>query len=176
MQIKSGKARVVLLLPRWGVALKFPRIYLRNVARLLWSLRSKKTREHSLVFFTSPVTTWGSFRYSLCAGILQNRSEYRFYRNTKNVFAWPTIFSLGGLVNVQPLGTLPPRERETNIWLGVVNIAREHLKDMHCFAYYGNYCLDERGALYLLDYASENSQTVLKLYGEQLRSHFEEGP
>lgn len=176
MQIKSGKARIVLLLPRLGVAVKFPRISILRVLKYLWSLRKKNTLKHSLWFFTAPVTTWGGLRHSLFAGIVQNRSEYRFYRDTQNAFAWPTTFSLWGLVNVQPLGVLPPQKRERDIWMDVVNIAGADLEDMHCFAYHGNYCLDAQGSLYLLDYASENSQVVLRLYGEQLRSHFEEGP
>ncbi len=176
MQIKSGKTRTVLLLPRWGIAIKFPRICVGRVLRFMWSLRKPRIWKHSGWFFTEPMTTWGGLSHSLFAGIQQNYSEYTFYRRTRNLFAWPTTFSLLGLMNVQPLGVLPHATQETEIWVGVTNIAQEHLEDMHCFAYHGNYCLDEHGALYLLDYASENSQTVLTLYGDKLRAHFKEDP
>lgn len=174
MQIKCGTSRVVLLLPFLGVAIKFPRVRLRDAFSEIFALsRGPRFRRRFLMFIRAPRSQrrYGLVPY-LLNGLYDNRSEYRFYRETRNTFVWPTIFSFFGLMNVQPLG-IPTMRDERDVWSALVDVVdRDITKDPHCFERPDNFCEDAVGRLYLLDYASEKSQWVVQKYERALRQKF----
>src|SRR5450755_97777 len=106
MQIKYGTSRIALLLPSLGVAIKFPRIRLRDAFSEVLAMPKYSHFWKRFVMFVGASRSRGDYGLApyLLNGLCDNRSEYRFYRQTQNAFVWPTVFSLFGLVNVQPLG------------------------------------------------------------------------
>lgn len=171
MQIKLGTSRIVLILPSLGVVIKFPRIRLLDVFSEIWSMPKNSRFWKRLILFVRTSRNRGDYGLIpyLLNGLYANRSEYRFYRETKNVFAWPTTFSIGGLLNVQCVG-IPARRDWGRIWSIMVDVMdRDIMKDLHCFENDTNFCEDDAGKLYLLDYASEKSQWLLQKHGAALR-------
>ena len=167
MQMKVGTTRAVLLLPSLGVAVKFPRIKFFSCIRFFWLFRHD--RYLWVPFFTGHTHEAMSLRWRLFRGIQQNWVEYRFYRQTRNPFAWPTHFSLLGLINVQTLG-LPAGVTPIQMWYVVTETLSEGDRwDPHTFGNPENFCRDSEGKVYLLDYGSEESRYILSKYGTELQ-------
>lgn len=171
MQIKHGTNRVALLIPSLGLAIKFPRIFATMLWKQLYHGYLKRRDWGGLWWFlTAPANKMCSFRYFLFRGLLDNLSEFRFYLKTRNKFAWPTYFSLVGIFNIQKLGKVLPFDEVYDVYHAIIGIAGSDVRDAHCFGESDNYCRGSDGKLYLLDYASLNSQLVLQKYSKALRA------
>lgn len=160
MQIKTGTTRTVLLLPFFGVAMKFARIDLMGVFKFLWYCATHKRLKNLKWYFSYSHEAIGSFSNHMTHGIRMNLSEYRFYKQTRNLFAWPTHFSFFGFFNIQPLGIVISLS-ETAVQNMILEATNREIKDPHCFGDIRNYCSDKEGNIFLLDYASRDSQEVL---------------
>ena len=160
MELKYGTNRIVLLLPSLGVAIKFPRIRMAKAVSGLWWLRRIWNRPHFGKHF---VNNWRyEFIPFLFSGVYCNRSEYKFWKENRNEFAWPTIISFWGLANIQMIGQRLKMDREV-FWSKLIDVIdRDVFKDGHCFEQIENFCEDAVGRIYLLDYSSEGSQSVFE--------------
>ena len=58
-------------------------------------------------------------------------------------------------------------------WSKLIDVIdRDVFKDGHCFEQIENFCEDAVGRIYLLDYSSEGSQSVLLKHEKALRKQF----
>jgi hypothetical protein len=181
MQIRKGNGRYALIVPLLGLVFKFPRIRIRYLIKepLLMILLFIKEKNRRKPIIHSLTTGWHdteSIWYLLFHGILENRKEFAFYRDTKNKVAWPTLFSFFGIINIQRIA-LPVQQKDRE-WLftRVLDVAMGDLRDMHCFGNDDNWGVDLGGNIFLLDYASDNSHKVLKNHEEALRKILKTSP
>ncbi len=173
MQIKFGTSRIVLLIPQLGVALKFPRLYIREMLVEVYFGYLKRRRFKELwSFMKASPDTIGSFRYLIFHGLLCNLSEFWFYVKTRNTLAWPTYFSFFGICNIQKLGKIPPFDEAWFIYNLILSIGRGDIRDNHCFSNVSNFTISKDDGLYFLDYASPNCQLVMQKYEDELRRKF----
>lgn len=173
MQFKYGTSRIALLIPFLGIAIKFPRVYGLTILKQVYYGYLKRGYWKGLFWFlTAPANQMCSFRYMAFAGVVGNVSEFMFYLKTRNRFACPTYFSFFGLINIQQLGETPAFGEAWDIHRAILNIGGNDIKDSHCFSDVFNFVIGKNGQLYLLDYASSNSQLVLKKYESALCGHF----
>ena len=106
---------------------------------------------------------------NIFAGILANRTEYRFWQRHPYRFLMPTTYSLlGGAVNIQRRG-----ERITNEELVVSHPFRELIAEMppelieDLVVKTANFCrYGEK--IYLLDYGREDASDFLRRAGDNL--------
>lgn len=174
MQIKYGTSRIVLLLPMLGLAIKFPRVYARIAFGNMWDFVRNRQWSDLYAFFFEYDYEQTSFSYFILKGFIDNLSERRFYRRTRNSYAWPTFFSLYGALNIQILGNTLGRESKS-IYKKIYSIVGQNIiRDGHCFENGENFCRSKDGNVYLLDYASRTSQEILSKHGEELRSAFQD--
>lgn len=102
MRISCGKTRLVVLIG--DRALKFARIRpLRFVSRLALMCFSKYQRQRFCEKYGSKFMV--AVFNDVCAGLVANRHEYRYYRRTKDVRVMPVLqMRWGGLLIVQRRG------------------------------------------------------------------------
>lgn len=168
LEIKQGSSRIVVIITPCGVAVKFPIIRIGMVGTQIWHhLQRPRHWKHGLSkFLAGEIDLPFSMSWCLFKNIAANWQEYQFYRNTRNIFLWPTNFSLLGLVNFQRYGPSTSLT-SADLYKMLYKIAGDDLyRDSHCFASARNFCVTAKGELRLTDYASEGSQTVVLKHGE----------
>src|ERR1035437_6041153 len=130
--VKRGSWRIVVLIPKLGVAIKFPKIRIDTVTtEIKWMVKEKRWK-FLWLFCTDQANRPMSMQWWFLHGIMTNWSEYRFWRKTKNLFLWPTRFSFFGLFNIQRLGKQVLLSNE-DVWEKFTNITEEVCIDKHCF-------------------------------------------
>lgn len=163
--VKRGSWRTVVLIPKLGIAVKFPKIRIDSVVKeIKWMVKEKRWK---LLwwFCTDKAKEPMLMKGLLLHGIMTNQSEYRFWRKTKNRFLWPTRFSFFGFFNIQRLGKQVLLSNE-DVWEKLTNITAEVCIDKHCFRNRDNFTLTKDGKLRLLDYGSIKSQKVVTKHGD----------
>ena len=181
MEIKKGQQRIVLVLPRLNIVIKFPIIYLnaavansfylfRDVIRIRdkEAIKERLKIEFLATLDSSMIT---SILGSLFGGILVNWKEFKFYWKTKNSLLQPTYFSFLGIFNIQRYGKLC-QSRPVDLWCQLRKLTNnEVFKDSHHFDNPNNFCVDN-GRLKMLDYGNNKCQLVIMLYGEKISEFF----
>ena len=117
---------------------------------------------------------YGTMAICLMGGVMANYQEWKFYRETKNVFVMPTYFSLFGLLNIQKRGEKITFWDGAGVWCYIhENIQNHHqlFCDGHTLSEIDNFCLDN-GRLKMVDYGSRSVEPFLKLNGENLFNNF----
>jgi len=117
---------------------------------------------------------YGTVAILLMGGIMANYQEWKFYRQTKNVFVMPTHFSLFGLLNIQKRGERITFWDGGEIWNYIHENIENHKQpfcDGHTLSEIDNFCLDD-GHLRIVDYGSRGIEPFLKLHGENLFNNF----
>jgi hypothetical protein len=110
-----------------------------------------------------------SIRYQF-RGVYCNLREYRFYKDSRNPFLWPTLFSLFGLVNIQPYARNDlSNDQHSRLWRFISEVTNEKAtKDKHTFNEKENFVIDGNGYLRMLDYGSTESQEIIREFGHRL--------
>lgn len=163
MKIKRGRQRVVIIIPRLGFVVKFPRVYMKRALGIAQKWGWKKF----LYDFKFSTQSMGSPRYFLFGGIVANWQEFMFFLKTRHPFLQPTYFSLLGIVNIQRYG------RPCDNFVEIINlfdsISREIVyQDLHCFTSPENFCLDEQGRVRMVDYSQKKTQQVIRRWGDEI--------
>jgi hypothetical protein len=187
MTVKYGTSRMVILLPRLGIALKFAQFHPFRVLRLLWnSIFHKKEKYGKLnwcqrtkknfkrAFYNkSGEENLPFFWMHLFQGLFDNISEFTFHLlNIKNKFPVPTYFSLFGIVNIQALQKNVCKKDE-DVWHHLCK-SSSHKElwnsSKHTFSVAGNFSTDRDGKLKVIDYASKEVQRMIRKYGDKFHS------
>lgn len=172
MKIKKGTSRVVLVIPNLGIAIKIPRVQLLVVFRGTARLCLKRDWQMLRIDWSMSATHSAGFRGRLLKGLLDNRSEFAFYRRTHDPFLLPTFFSLFGLFNIQLYGEECGVTR-VNLWTQLCGLTdRDVWADSHAFDWPPNFCRRD-GKLLILDYASKGAQEVIEKWGSTIVSRFD---
>ena len=176
MSFHNGTTRFVVTIPCLNIALKFAHIHpIRFLKTLLWlaethigaSKENNKGICKKLLFDSDEISLSPRWQFR---GIYCNLREQRFFKQSKNPFLWPTIFSLFGLVNIQPLAKIKlPQTPDYKLWIFMRQMTNKEVwKENHTFSEEVNYTTDCDGHLRILDYANTRAQKVISKYGEQL--------
>lgn len=158
MKVKKGKTRIVIIAGE--IAVKFPRF------------SPKKALKSSLYYFergTKHIIRFLKWRLKIIflEGIICNFREFLFYRSCKMPILSPTYFSLFGLMNFQKAGKSLEME-PVDFWLQVVKLTGKELgDDCHTFSEPDNFIVIN-GKPRIVDYATPETQKVLKLYGDNI--------
>jgi hypothetical protein len=110
----------------------------------------------------------------MLGGIMANLQEWRFYKETKNPFCMPTLFSFFGLFNIQKKGGKVDFWGRNEIWSYIYHNSKDSNQpfcDGHTLAEPENYGMDN-GKLKLVDYGSRQVGEYLKINGETLYNNF----
>jgi hypothetical protein len=170
MLVKWGTTRIVIIIPALGIALKFPRIYITEIIKCTWYylVIRRSLKQYLKTFAAGRSESMHSLYSCLFAGLTANQREYAFYMAKRNPFAWPTRFSLLGLVNIQRISkdTNFTCTQLENTILEIVSFTIA--LDYHCFENPANFCVDNNGKLRQRDYASSGSQIVMQMFGNKL--------
>lgn len=173
MYTKKGQDRFVLVLPKLGIAVKFPKIRLLNALSTIFN-RIRSGRLKLLLWTCSKWAPESQFVISgmLLRGIVANQRERRLWKRTHNPFLQPTFFSLFGLFNIQQYGK-PYLGHNTDLWVQVRKITHEDAyRDAHQFSEPSNYCVVD-GKLRILDYGGRESTWVVLEYGKKIVNEFD---
>jgi hypothetical protein len=168
-----GTSRYVLVIPFLKIVIKFavlptPYAVIRSLLHVLESGIEHNTLGSGRGILLGSVDRYFSLRWQMFRGIAANWREYKFYKNSKNPFLWPTNYSWFGLINIQPMATCHP-SYQAEIWLLVQKVAGERAwDDNHGFSGHQNYTVDDSNHLRILDYASPRGQAVITDFGEQI--------
>lgn len=161
--MSKGNNRIVVCIGFLGIALKFPRIRLRQGLKCLvddiLGHNNKLRREWDFA-----VNSKGSIMSFLFRGIRDNWSEYRFYKEIRHPLLQPTYFSLLGLVNVQRASSL----YDIDLFYQFYEIIGEKVfEDSHHFHNPRNFSF-EGGRLRIHDYGNPRTQKLIREHGEQI--------
>lgn len=169
LKIKKGENRIVLILPLIRLVIKVPIIHLVNAIQiLLYDLKHGSLRK-SFKYTTEQYGTWQRF---LFRGIIDNWSEFQFYRKTRHPFTQPTLISFFGLLNIQRMGSSCSID-SIDLWCQLYELTGgEVFRDSHHFNNPDNFCL-ENGKLGMLDYGNIRVQSVITDFGEQILERFD---
>jgi hypothetical protein len=173
MSFYNGTTRFVVTIPCLNIALKIAHIHpIRALQTLLWITENSMIRKRP--DWLKDALAWSdemelSLRWQF-RGIYCNLREYRFFKRTMNPFLWPTVFSLFGLINIQPLARIQPLEKyPSKMWSWVKETTKSTAcDDGHTFSEEDNYAIDSEGHLRILDYGSVRGQKVILKYGREL--------
>ncbi len=167
MHVTHGKLRSVIALPMLGIAIKYPT--LPSIGHILAVL----TEDIRVVLETAFQRRTENLVFPFTTAIFANWHEYTFYKRTRNPFLHPTLFSLLGIINVQPLAVPLSRDAGKHIYealwaLTTRDRTRKLLSlDVHHFFHGENFCTDQ-GMLRILDYSSKATQLVIRDLGDRL--------
>lgn len=175
MQIKKGRDRVVLLLPKIGIVLKFPIVHLLTAARLLRRYLGEDRhhwRHNVHLEFQIPIDHMMSgIKGALFRGVVASWREFRLHQTTRHAFLQPTYISLLGLVNVQKYGE-PYGGDYRALWTQMLNITEAAVwADNHHFSNPDNFCV-YKGKLRMLDYGNPKGYPVVLQYGDRILEAF----
>lgn len=181
MKIVRGQSRIVMILPKIGVVIKFPKIEFKMLFLDLKIIIMHKDKVDAFKsFFLEPMKynseTYPSyFYYYAFCGISSNWNERQFYKRTKNPFLQETYFSLFGLVNVQKLGFQLNQEDSFRKWNFQDQIDRltneQARKDKHHWFGPTNFCIED-GKLKIFDYGTTTCEKIIEQYGEKVHTGF----
>jgi hypothetical protein len=158
VEVKKGKTRVVII--AGGIAVKFPRFSPRYALKSSLYYFGKGTK-HIIHFLK-----W-RLKGIFLEGVICNFREFLFYRSCRMPILSPTYFSLFGLINFQKAGKSLEME-PVDFWLQMVELAGKELgDDCHTFSEPDNFIVIN-GKPRIVDYATSETQKVLKLYGDKI--------
>ena len=171
MKIHKGTNRMTLILPRWGVVVKFPLIHLGKASTLIFK-QVRAGRWDAIRFeWSRPVDALIESKKLLFLGIVANRNEFAFYQETKNPFLQPTYFSFFGFLNIQKMGE-PCTVPEVEWWRILQKITNEDVyDDPPHFSDPQNFCFSG-GAIKMVDYGSSRCHEVVKNHGLKIMGFF----
>src|SRR4051812_33215842 len=113
MSFYKGATRFVVVFPKLNIVLKIAHIHPLRALRVFVSTAHDAIRNGGWSEFKRRISyedgVYHSFLWQF-RGIYCNLREYRFFRETRNPFLWPTTFSLYGIVNIQPFAEKQPIE------------------------------------------------------------------
>ena len=166
---KRGENRIVVVLPAYNLALKFPRVQAK--AAMNWIKYAIKEPKHWRHYLGGTVYHQGPKRF-IFKGVVDNWKEWWFYCKTKHAFLQPTYLSFFGLCNVQCYGQVVNHEKQS-FWINLQEISGyEVTSDGHHFCNPANFCL-ESGKLKILDYAETKTQKVILKVGLKLQRDYD---
>lgn len=171
VKIVQGRSRIVILLPKLGVVIKFPIIHFVVALRVFLDdlLENGKLLRDELFRYT--VETYGSLKQLLFKGVVDNWREWRFFRRTRHAFCQPTYFSFFGLVNIQRF-TYSLHAQKIDPWLQLHALTNGAVfKDPHHFGNPNNFCLHD-GMLMILDYGEPITQEIVLEFGDKILHNF----
>jgi len=160
--IIRGTTRIVWLIPRLGIAIKFPIIHIK---KFFESLFHYLTVCDQLDWFIKTSTeVQHSARFYLFKGLTDNWREGAFFlKKRKEIFLLPTFFSFFGLFNIVPLvnGLECGSDLEKSVWRALLSATKnEVMKDLHHFGEGHNFCF-YKGHLRMSDYGSIRCQKII---------------
>ena len=171
MHFAKGRDRMVVIIPKIGVAIKIAFIHFIMVVRQILSFSLSGDWEYIKKLWDRELEERGGFRNSLFGGIHANWSERKFYRETHNHFVQPTYFSFLGLINIQKCGkmcTVEDGDELMAFWTELRMITKDEVYvDPHHFQNPLNYCMHDTHVR-MTDYGNTAVQQVLKVYGDML--------
>ncbi len=176
-----GGSRIVLVLPFLGIAIKFPRVRLVNMARLMWSKFEGKPlrvgfRRALLSLFRYDVDTLWAPKWLLFKGFVDNWREWRFSGEFHHPVVARTHLFLGVTVQVYAKPLSFCAEEMGKDGLGFARrflpiIGDEIARDAHHFENPQNFGVMD-GHLVVVDYASPTVQAILRTYADDLVHSF----
>lgn len=169
MEIKKGQDRIVLIIPKLNIVIKFPIIHL--IEAIKYVSRNDLNQWLEIEFHTPIDRPIFSLHRFLFRGIVINWREFIFYLKTRNPFTQPTLFSFFGIFNIQLYGQLCKLEYR-NVWCQFRKLTNDEiLKDSHHFGNPNNFCING-GKLRIVDYGSRNTQLIISRNGENISRFF----
>jgi len=183
MRIKSGTSRLVICFPRWGLVIKLPRpkpiAFLRQVliaTKVGWRTGDMKRWLKRVVWPGVDSGYADTIQYTLLNGMYQNWLEWRLWQRTRSPLLAPTLFSLGGLVNIQKYADPLTEIQASGFWTRMVKLTEMTTvldpSVAHHFADPTNFALGKDGRLIMIDYGGCGVETVVVSYGEQIVLQF----
>jgi hypothetical protein len=177
-----GDSRVVVAIPFLGIVIKFPRIHVYNMGRLMRSEFKGRSfhvglkRNFASLFKYDVDTVWAPKRL-LFKGFVDNWREWKFSQEFSHPVLARTYIFMGG-VNVQAYAApLPFQVEET--YEGVMSFVRRFLpiignkiaRDGHHFENHENFGVID-GHFVIVDYAGHKVQSILRESADDLMRDF----
>ena len=177
----KGSRRIVLALPNYGIAVKFPLLRTRNI-RDFWMgdvvgmYKEMYASKHPEAMALYREAIWLGLKrclyQSFFGGLADNWRERRYYKYcdvSLHPLLQPTYLSLIGLVNLQRLGT--PSNDETVCRRACRVIWPDAPHDGHHWDMPANFDVSD-GCLKILDYGSVATQKIINKHGLALLAEF----
>ena len=157
MQIKKGSTRIVILLGNY--AYKFTRIRLLHTA--VWALYRLAFRDQRELFRSKfGKNIFVGLCKHLFIGVQQNRTEYAYYRETRDCRVMPTHRILfGGILIIQTRGAAVNRKTLIQNCPFEDTITGNPDLDLHQAK---QYCLCQDGKVRAVDYGKRNTVVALR--------------
>jgi len=182
-RVSKGQSRIVVAIPRLGIAIKCARIrkryaidFYRNASRYAREMLPNPDPEVKAMYWEF---VRGSFRRSVrltFRGVSDNWCERNFYKHSdalSRLLLQPTHLSLFGLINVQKYGEPADIGDSEPIYHAFFQIAGQDLiQDGHHWVNAKNFHLATDGPK-LLDYGGEATRRIIDQYGVALYTDFD---
>ncbi|OGL95021.1 hypothetical protein A2348_04600 [Candidatus Uhrbacteria bacterium RIFOXYB12_FULL_58_10] len=178
MHWKKGTSRVVLVVPKLGICLKFARVQvmtaLTSTFRLMWTDRHGFSPHLVRWYWSHPASVrLGGGRAAVFRGMLDNVREWRYSRLLAHPVLARTYLSIG-FVNVQEAVlenphslTVHTRQLEDIVGWRTINDSG----DLHAFSS-KNFGVRD-GKAVVVDYASLAMQRLLDAYADQIHAQLD---
>jgi len=169
--IIKGTNRFVIVYGRWVI--KIPIIMLLKSARRYQKLLVKVGFVKSLKFFSYGINAFHGFQYNIFKGIVDNWSEYRFFKKTNIKILLPCVFSFFGIFNLcyfaSPLNE--ENEKKDFAYFFYQIMGNDFYFDSHHFSNVNNFGIYQ-GKICILDYGDKATQKLLLEYGDEISKAF----
>lgn len=175
MYIKKGRDRLVVVLPRLGVVVKFPLIRILVALRVAWLYMRRPTHFVQNLRFELDLPVehmLSGIKGALARGVVNNWREWQLYRTTNHALLEPTYFSMLGFLNVQKYDA-PYSGTSQALWAQLLELTDGAVwADVHHFCNPANFCV-RRGTLLMVDYGGSKGVPVILAYGDKIRESFD---
>ncbi len=186
MMLKKGTTRIVLLLPKLGIVVKFPKfrikIFVEDFFRMVLILykfffdknltEGQKNAVINMLnlYFCGHTYQPYSGAWYLFIGIRENWRELVFFRaNKENSFLLPTFFSFFGLFNICPFVDTLENNFDSVIQKELFYTVEGYkiFNDGHHFDEGKNFCF-YNGTLRIIDYGGYKTEIIISEHLSQL--------
>jgi hypothetical protein len=174
MYFVRGKDRLVLAFPALGIVIKFPMIHLwRIILSIIGCVKDSDWKRLGVFFLKWNPEHPIVFSGLIFKGVLANRRERTFWKQTHHPFLQPTIFSFFGLFNLQMYANPYRCNCYLDLWDQIRRITEgKAYANPHQFSEPENFCVVE-GKLRILDYGGKGGPPVILKYGQKIQDEFD---
>lgn len=164
MRVHQGQTRIVFEFERAGIVLKCPRIFFRTL------------RSPVRLLLRDPRAVWpiliNKIRWYILGNFVVNLREWWFWVRERHPFCQPTPFSIPGVVNVQPSGTVLPYDEVEHARRLQQVTTDYHPSTMHTLLNPKNFCVVD-GRLRIFDYGSPEVIEFIRRHGHEVHECYD---
>jgi len=175
MYIAQGHRRIVLVIPRLGIVLKFPIIRINVfLSDGLFVIKRRNFRNFIKWLFVYTPDQYFGARNRLFGGIVDNQREYWLSTYYPMQIIQPTYFSFFGLINIQKAGEPLDQTEATDFFSFLLQYVKDKHEDYRLLFSLGhhieivNFCTNNDDSIRIVDYGNPRLWWYLMLYGDQI--------